>query len=232
MIKPIKFESEVLEVKQLSPSVKTLRFNVPDNFEFEPGQYVSLIIDIDGKTERRSYSISLSGKNFIETAVDKVENGRVSPFLHQLNKGHKLTIQGPLGVFVLKKDAEEKQNCFIATGTGITPFASMIPHLLSKTKKKVILLAGYKYEEEIIYDNLFKDLAKKHKNFEYHTIVSRPKGDYKEVGRVQALIEKYIANDFTGDFYLCGLFDMIKDVGMLLTERKVNKERIIFERYD
>ena len=234
MIKPIKFESEVLETKQIAPDVKVFRFSAPDEFIFEPGQFVTLIVNVNGIFERRSYSISNHGKGFIETCVDKVANGRVSPFLHSLKKRDKLTIQGPLGVFVLRKDAFEKENFFIATGTGITPFVAMIPHLLSKTNKKVFLLAGYKHEDEVLYDEFFRGLKSRYSNFEYHSIISQPKSDAYVAGkgRVQFLIERYIGHKFAGDFYLCGLFEMIKDVGQLLTQRNINKERIIFERYD
>ena len=234
MIKPIKFDSEVLDIKSIASDVKIFRFLAPDEFLFEPGQFVTLIVNVNGTFERRSYSISNHGKGFIETCVDKVENGRVSPYLHALKKKEKLTIQGPLGVFVLKKDAIEKENCFVATGTGITPFVAMIPYLLSKTKKKVFLLAGFKHEDEVLYDEFFRGLKSKYSNFDYHFIISRPKrDDYKgSIGRVQQLIEEHITLNFSGDFYLCGLFKMIKDVGQLLTQRNINKERIVFERYD
>ncbi len=235
-MKPIKFESEVREVKQLSPSVKSFLLTIPDQFSFEPGQFVTLFVNIGNTIERRSYSIasSVGQKGFIEVCVDSVEHGRVSPHVHAFQKGQKVTVQGPLGVFILKPDAKEKENVFIATGTGITPFVSMIPYLLEQTKKKVILLAGYKHEDEILYDDIFRSLTKKYNNFEYHTIISRPKNStyIRETGYVQALLEKRVPVDFAGDFYLCGLFNMIKDVGKLLVERKINKERIIFERYD
>ncbi len=233
MIRPVKFESEILDIRAIAPDVKIFRFSTPDEFIFEPGQFVTLIVNVNGSFERRSYSISNDGKGFIESCIDKVDNGRVSPILHESKKGNKLTIQGPLGVFVLKKDSFDKENVFIATGTGITPFVSMIPHLLSKTDKKVILLAGYKHEDEILYNDFFSNLKNKYNNFEYHSTISRPKGNHEgNTGRVQQLIEKYISKDFKGDFYLCGLFDMIKDVGQLLTSKGITKERIIFERYD
>lgn len=229
MPKVMKFESEVLESKQVSPGVMIFRFSKPIDFSFEPGQYVSVIISINGAIERRSYSISGMTDEYIETAVDKVEHGRVSPWIHELKKGDKVTIQGPLGVFVLKNDAVEKENVFIATGTGITPFISMISALLSKTKKKVMLLAGYRHEEDVLFAEELKALQK-YPNFSYHVILSQP--NHGEKGYVQDLLEKYVSDDFSGDFYLCGLFNMIKDVGQLLTKKNIPKERIIFERYD
>jgi len=91
----------------------------------------------------------------------------------------------------------------------------------------------YKFENEIIHDKFFKELSSKYPNFEYHVIISRDENYSGEKGRVQNLLEKNISKEFAGDFYLCGLFDMIKEIGIILTtERKVLKDRIIFERYD
>ena len=234
MLKITKFESEILEVNQETPSVKTIRFSVPEEFEFNPGQFVAFILDTDGKEERRFYSIAKHGKGYIEAAINKVKNGRVSPIIHNWKKEDKVKIHGPLGMFVLKKDAFEKENIFIATGTGVAPFAAMIPKLLSGTDKKVILLAGYKHENEIIYDKFFSDLNKNNKNFEYHAVISRPENpQYKgSIGRVQSLIENHLPHNFAGDVYLCGLYEMIKDVEQMLIQKGIAKERIIFERYD
>jgi ferredoxin-NADP reductase len=231
----LKFQSEIVKIMQLSPTVKSFDLSVPPEFTFEPGQFVTIIVaHHDGKKERRSYSIASVKGNAIEICINKVENGRISPLFHDFKIGQKLTIQGPLGVFVLKKEADEKDNVFIATGTGITPFVPMITALLEKTKKKVILLAGYKHEDEVLYDDIFRGLQSGYRNFEYHVIISRPKNPvYRgDKGRVQFLIEKYVSHKFLGDFYLCGLFEMIKDVGQLLVQKGTTKERIIFERYD
>ncbi len=236
MIKPIKFESEILDIKSLTPTVKSFVLSVPDEFSFEPGQFVTIFIKTPmGTIERRSYSIanSVHQKGRIELCIDKVENGRVSPLLHDMHIGTKFNAQGPLGVFILEENAKNKDNIFIATGSGITPFVSMIPYLLQQTDKKVILLDGYKHENEVLYKNVFDSLKKKYKNFEHHTIISRPSENHKgNTGRVQQLIEKHVPSDFSGDFYLCGLFEMIKDVGQLLAKRNVVSKRIIFERYD
>ncbi|MEK6886355.1 MAG: FAD-dependent oxidoreductase [Nanoarchaeota archaeon] len=234
MIKPIRFVSEVINVLNITPEAKIFRFSVPKEFLFEPGQFITLLIDINETVERRSYSIAEHGDGFIELCINKVKNGKVSTFLHELKNGHKLTAQGPLGLFTIKNNSEKKENVFIATGTGIAPFVSMIPSLLKKINKKVILLSGHKYEDEILYDSFFRELQKKYKNFEYHTIVSRPRSEKfdGEKGRVQILIEKHIQPNFAGNVYLCGLSDMINDVEQILLSKGIKKENIIFEKYN
>ncbi len=222
-----------MDVQQLTHSVRALRLSVPLGFESQPGQYVNLLVPVNGTIQRRSYSIAIQGDDFIEIALNKVENGIVSPLIYELKKENTITIQGPLGVFLLKDHSPYRESVFIATGTGIVPFLNMITNLLSKTKKKVMLLAGFKNEKELIYNKEFKNLENMHPNFEYHTIVSNPEHKNTEKGRVQILLKKHVLPDFTGDFYLCGLSEMVKDIGIILArERNVNSERIIFERYN
>ncbi|HME87049.1 MAG TPA: FAD-dependent oxidoreductase [Candidatus Nanoarchaeia archaeon] len=227
-----KISSPVSEIIEETPTVRSFLFPMPPEFSFEPGQYVNILAEIDGKITRRSYSIARKVDHAIEITLNLVQNGLMSKHLHSMKLGDIVQITGPLGVFVLKKDSAQKDNTFIATGTGVTPFVAMIEKLLSETRKNVTLFAGYKHEEEILFDDFFKELQKKHKNFNYHVAVSRDT-DFKGEKHVQELMEKYLPSDFSGDVYLCGLFDMIKDVGLKLTkEWKLPKEKIIFERYD
>ena len=62
------FETYVLEVIQRTSNVKSFRFFRPAQFEFKPGQYISITIDINGKKEKRFYSLSSSPtqKKFFE----------------------------------------------------------------------------------------------------------------------------------------------------------------------
>ena len=223
-MKPIRFEAEVLEIKNLSATVKSFRLTAPDEFDYEPGQFVTVLIR---DSERRSYSITGCEKGWFEIALNKVPNGVGSTHFHSLKVGDNVKLIGPLGTFMLKDDTQSA--VFVSTGTGITPYVCMIPKLLQKTDKKVYLIAGFKTEDEILYRDFFTHLQEKYPHFEYHTITSRE----GKQGRVQDLLKKLIPEDFEGDYYLCGLWEMIKDVGQILSsERKVLKERIIFERYD
>jgi len=101
-------------------------------------------------------------------------------------------------------------------------FRSMIPVIL-EAGKNVTLLAGYR--EDILYDSEFRALSEKYPNFQYYTILS------SEGGYVQDLLDK-VPEDFSGDYFICGLIKMIKDIGKKLSENGVEGSRIKFERYD
>ncbi|MFQ5474990.1 MAG: ferredoxin--NADP reductase [Candidatus Nanoarchaeia archaeon] len=225
-MKPTKFGSTLLETKDLTPTVFLLAFSVPDDFSFEPGQYVSIAIPVEGNV-RRSYSIA-SGpdkKRRIELCIKRVEHGVGSNFLHGLKPGDSVEMLGPLGNFKIKD--KSKDLIFIATGSGIAPFRSMIPTV----KGKVILLSGVRYEDEVLFADEWTALEKE-RDFKHHQIISRPRDpDYSgEKGHVQQLF-KHIPEGFNGHFYLCGLWLMIEESVKALEEKGFRKEQIFYERY-
>jgi len=229
-----RFETTVLKTKELTPSVRSIDLSVPEDFKFDAGQYVSIVIDDNGKKIARSYSIASDPKlKHIELCVKKVENGPASCFLHRIKPGDKIRTIGPAGVFTLA-DKTESDVVFISTGTGITPFRSMIYELLSSNfKNKIYILSGFRYENEVLYKDEFEELKKGNDNLQNYEIVSQPTPNYNgEKGKVQDLIKKYIPENFSGRFFICGLTDMIDDVSEFLISSGTPKQKIHFEKYD
>ncbi len=218
MPKPIKFESELLEIRDLTKDVKHFVFSSPKDFTFEAGQFVNIAID----KVRRPYSIASSPElNKIELCVKLIETGQFTPELFKLKEEDKIQVIGPMGFFKIKDD--KKDLVFISTGTGVTPFRSML--LNNNFKNKITLIAGYKHKEDELYKDEFKKLEKTNKNFEYLVAYSR-EDDNKHV---QDILVNYI-NKKT-DYYICGLKEMVFSVRAMLSEN-VLKENIFFERYD
>src|SRR3989338_369782 len=127
------FLSKVLEIINLKNDIVYCKMSVPENFEFNAGQYLSIsVVDAEGKKIRRPYSIASSPnhKGFIELCVKRVENGLASNFICNLKKGDVVEFLGPIGNFVINENSKKKDLIFISNGTGIAPFISMIPCLL------------------------------------------------------------------------------------------------------
>ena len=229
------FESDVLDIKELKGNVKILKLSVPENFDFHAGQYVSISIPFEGKKLRRPYSIALppGKKGFIELCVKIIDSGIASNYIGNLRKGGRIELFGPAGKFVIEEISKNKDIVFVSAGTGITPFASMIPDLLKNGfKNKIISLKGFRYEENILYDEEFSELSKKHPNLKFHNILSRPKNpNYGNKGYVQDFLKKYLPNN-SCDVYICGLSPMINAVKEKALELGIPEERIFYEKYD
>lgn len=226
------FKSKILSVEEANDSVKILKFSVPKDFSFKAGQYVSLSVPFEGKKLRRPYSIASSPeKNYLELCIKIIPEGNASNFVQTLKKGDKVEFLGPMGKFIIKNP--NKNLIFISTGTGITPFRSMINDLFKKNfKQKIILIYGFRKEENVLYEDEFSELERKYPNFKFHTILSRPNKEHGNIGHVQNFLEKYIPENFDGDFYLCGLSRMINSAIEKLTSLGISEDRIFYEKYD
>ena len=228
------FESKIIENKKLNSSVFSLKFSLPKNFSFFPGQYLSVSRITNGKKIRTPYTIaSVPNKRYAEFIIKVVNIGKASHYLSKLKRGDKIELFGPIGKFTINNTSKENDLVFISSGTGISPFASMIPYLLEKGfKNKIILLNGFRNEKEILLNKEFLKLSKKYKNFEFHNILSQPLKNFNDKGYVQDFLDKYVPDGFNGDYYLCGLKEMIEEVSKQLENKGVNKNRIFFEKYD
>ncbi|MDB4938901.1 MAG: Oxidoreductase FAD-binding protein, partial [Labilithrix sp.] len=87
-----------------TPSAVTLvlRDDAGSAFEFAPGQFFTVLVEIDGQIVRRNYSASNApGTDELHFTVRRKEGGRVSPLLCRAEPGHRLRLLGPFGSFVV-----------------------------------------------------------------------------------------------------------------------------------
>jgi len=230
-----RFTGKLIETKSVNENTKILKFSVPFDFSFRSGQYVRLAFYKDGKRILRDYSIFSSPKNkkFIKIYFKRVEGGYCSDALFNLKVGEEIEMKGPLGDFVLKN--KKKDVILISTGTGFSPFKSMVLELLEGEgfQNKLILIRGHRNENDLPCEGRLKRLENENRNFSYYNILSKPKSQsYKLKGHVQDFLEKMVPDNFDGDFYICGLKDMVEDVKNNLEKSGVKNERIFYEKYD
>ncbi|MEK6891263.1 MAG: FAD-binding oxidoreductase [Nanoarchaeota archaeon] len=236
-IKNLKFQSEILDIVQLTQNVKHFKISVPKDIEFTftPGQYISIIMDDKSKNLRlrRPYSIVSSVKDtkkgYVELCIKILENGNITPILDKLKIKDKIECLKPLGDFKISEESKNKNIIFISTGVGIAPFKSMISELLNHNfKNKITLLTGYKMEEDKLYDQEFNELKKQHNNFKYYSVLSESENG--RAGRVQSILEKHF--DKKADYYICGVKNMISSVRLLLLKKGILGKDIYSEKYD
>jgi ferredoxin-NADP reductase len=234
------FTLQLIRTQTLSALTKHLEFEVEGitRFGFVPGQWLSLKTDKpDGEEITRAYSIASppGDDNRFALCLNRVQDGFMSNFLCDMKEGEEIRCQGPFGDFILRPPLRD--TIFIATGTGIAPFRSMLHWLLADPArhqdKQFWLVFGNRTTEDIYYHDEFLRLAEGHLNFHYLPTLSRGGAEWQGLrGYVQERVPGIIQGRTDIHAYICGLDKMIKANRDLLKGLGWDRRSILYEKYD
>lgn len=205
----------------------------PPEKEFLAGQYVSLKASERG--ERRSYSICSSPDetHHFELLVDVTPQGLGTSYLANLQFGQEVEILMPLGMFTVPDNSNEKSLAFLATGSGVAPFMSMILDQLQNKHdtRPMTLYWGMREVNQLFWQDRFQELAESFPNFHFHPVISQPiEGWPLCVGRVTDCLANH-AFDQEAGYYICGNAPMLKDVLAFLETKGIPQEHIHHEKF-
>ena len=209
-------------------------------FPFEPGQYATLGLMGAEKLVQRPMSVSSSADDLSEYEffIRRVENGGFTPLLWERSVGDPINIKGPKGKFLLQDDG--RRALFVASGTGLAPFISMIETLRHRNQTRdIVLLHGVSYDYDLAWRRQLTELeAGAEFPLRYVATVSRPQQcpDWTGcTGRVEAIVasqldEQGLAPD-TATIYLCGNPEMITAVEEIAAARGFPPDQVRKELY-
>lgn len=210
-------------------------------FAFEPGQYATLgLMGTEGKLVQRPMSISSSADDTSEYEffIRLVQGGAFTTLLWERSVGDPMNIKGPKGKFLLQDD---RRTClFIASGTGLAPFISMIETLRGRgLTRDVVLLHGVSYDYDLAWRDQLSELeASGGFPLRYVGTISRPQqcpGWSGRTGRVETIVAPVMdelgltAENAT--IYLCGNPDMVSAVEETAEARGYPPEQVRKELY-
>jgi len=234
-----KLDLKVVEIFEPTKESKTIRLVSKNGYlpPFQAGQYVNLFVNIEGIRTSRPYSISSSPRqrSYYEITVAKIPTGFVSDyFVDKVKVGDEFEANGPAGTFHFNPVFHYDKSVFLAGGSGITPFMSMITEILETgIDREIHLLYGCRNEEIAIFHKELTNMSKIHKNFHYSLIVSDK--DTGFTGR-EGFIDAKCINEVVGDlnnitFYLCGPQIMTDFCFKALEELNIKKRNIRREMF-
>jgi ferredoxin-NADP reductase len=228
-------QAKLIESVEIAPEVRHFVFEVPEveKFTFVPGQFVSMNQIVNEKKITRAYSIASapSETNHFELCLNLVREGLLSPRLFEMRPGDTIEIRPPLGMFVLRNPPRDV--VFVATGTGIAPFRSILKAQLSETSQAMTLVFGVRHESHLLYREEFEEMARKYPHFRFLPTLSRPTDSWAgRSGHVQTHLIEAIGERRDIDVLLCGLKLMVDDVRNILKEVGFDRKQILFEKYD
>jgi ferredoxin-NADP reductase len=214
-----------------------------ENFDFAPGQFVTLDLPIHEKPNKRwrSYSIASwpDGTNVFELLIVLLDGGLGTQYLfNNISEGSELVLRGPQGVFTLPEDID-RDLYFICTGTGIAPFRSMVHHIKRHDvpHRNIYLLFGTRAKNDLLYLEEMRSLEQEVEGFQFIPTLSREKWDGC-CGYVHAIYENLVHEKMNGspevppaNFYLCGWKNMVDEAKQRIQQLGYDRKVIHQELY-
>ncbi len=236
----------VIKIEQQTEGTRRFFIRIPEleNFNFKPGQFVTLDLPIHEKPNKRwrSYSIASwpDGTNVFELCIVLLEGGAGTTYLfNEIKEGSELTLRGPVGVFTLP-EVIEKDLYLICTGTGIAPFRSMLHYITIHNipHKDIFLIFGTRKKENLLYYDELRELTLDIPNLHYVPTLSREEWEGKS-GYVHQVYMDLVNNKkqnagpdgCPASFYLCGWKVMIDEAKQRILELGYDRKCIHQELY-
>ena len=229
----------ISRIEDHTHNTKRYWIEVPEmqNFDFVPGQFVTLDLPIHEKPNKRwrSYSIASrpDGTNVFELLIVLAEHGLGTHYLFTETKvGSELSFRGPQGIFTLPQPIE-KPVFLICTGTGIAPFRSMASHLHVHQipHNNIYLIFGCRKKEDLLYYDELMALQEQMPGFHYIPTLSREQWNDHRHGYVHPIYEELCKDKPEASFFLCGWKHMIDEAKKRILEMGYDKKAIHLELY-
>lgn len=232
--------ARLIRSSPLTDYTKHLEFEMKgvSRFGFVPGQWLSVKASTpEGEEITRAYSIASppADNGHFAFCLNRVQDGFMSNYLCGLAEGTEITVQGPFGNFTLHPPLRD--TIFIATGTGIAPFRSMLHWVLADPTRhqqhNLWLLFGVRYEADLYYREEFERLAADRPTFHFLPVLSRGGPDWRGLrGYVQDHVPAIIGERKDLHAYICGLDKMVSANRELLKSLGWDRKQILYEKYD
>ena len=200
-----------------------------DKIDFVSGQLVQLAVPWNPKWGEgseyltRNYSVASwpDGSNRFELIVTNLIGGKMCDYLFNDAKiGDEVLYRGPMGVFTLPETIE-RDIYFVSTGSGISPFRSMLGYIAENKvpTKNLKLFFGTRKEEDIPYYEEMKNYEKIIPNFKYIPCLSQEKWEGHNGYVHSAYLPIIDKMDEKPLIYFCGWDRMIREGRNHLSER-------------
>jgi ferredoxin-NADP reductase len=231
-----------------SPRVKLFKLDFASEqagVGFYAGQYFDVRLTApDGYQAQRSYSVTSSPdeQGSIELAIERIEDGEVSSYFHELVEvGDKIEIRGPIGGNFTWFPALSKPVLLIGGGSGIAPLMSMLRHRKSSNSASpALLMFSARTEVDLLFRDELEGMAKDDVNFDLVMTLTRsvPEGwngenrriDKKMLDEAVKLIQTKEARPL-GRAYVCGGSDFVETIGAHLLESGMDYSDVRTERF-
>lgn len=243
---PLYFDLKVKNIISETKDAISIVFEQPatGNISYQSGQFLTLIVPIQGKEVRRAYSLCSSPfvDGDLAVTVKRVDKGLMSNWLpDNLKVGQTMKVMSPMGQFTTEYGKEKKRHLVMfAGGSGITPMMSIVKSLMHQEPDSVCSLIYCNRDiDSIIFKNELDKMqtADEGRLHVIHILDNAPMNWQGYSGllnhdMLKKLFERIPnwGNDAT-TYLMCGPEGMMKNVESLLAQLSIPKEKIFKESF-
>jgi ring-1,2-phenylacetyl-CoA epoxidase subunit PaaE len=232
----------VAAVDRLTDDSAAITFAVPDElrdaYDFAAGQNLTVRRTIEGREERRSYSICSPAGSPPRIGVREIPDGLFSSWLVRLVRpGDVIEVQTPTGNFRADPEQGGRHLC-IAAGSGITPMLSIASSVLTNPDARVTLLYGNRTSGSVMFAEELADLKNRYgPRLDLVHVLSREPRDVElfsgllDADRLRRIIAALVPVRGVDHVWLCGPFGLIADAREVLAELDVPADRVHYELF-
>ncbi|MEL6133671.1 MAG: ferredoxin--NADP reductase [Bacteroidota bacterium] len=243
----IRFHSLAIdEIRDETSDAYSVFFQRPElvDFDYKPGQYLTLKVLYQGELLRRAFSLSSSpaSDDRLSVTIKRVEGGRISNHIRdELKAGDALELLPPMGNFYVDIDPTHALHyILIGAGSGITPLMSILKTVLEgEPLSKVSLWYGNRDQDSIIFHQQLKDLQTQyHGRLEVYHTLSRPADGWEgATGRLdeervyQLVSDLFMTDEYRKQYFVCGPDGLMSAAQKALEKHAVNPSDVHREYY-
>ena len=219
----------VAATRDETPSVRTITIALPMWMAFLPGQHYEVRLTApDGYSAQRSYSVASSPteEGVIELTVERLEDGEVSPYLHDvLMDGDGIEVRGPFTSYFVWRG--ESPVLLVGGGSGVVPLMSILRHRRVTMPELPMRLV---YSVRRPGDEIFRDELGPETELTYTK--EAPPGWTGHTGRIDKAMLAPVAVELAGGLaFVCGTNGFVEAATGALMENGWPGERIRTERF-
>jgi len=242
------FTLHIVALTKETEDTLTISFKQPNlkKIRYQAGQYITLIIRINGRRYLRPYSFSSAFgiDTTIDITIKRVSGGMVSNHLLDTAKvGDVMEVMHAMGDFIVSDSIKQKTSHLVlwGVGSGITPLYSIVKDILTNHSNKITLVYGNRSHTSVIFDQALKALEHTYigrfNSMHYYT---RPELDVSGTHIIEGRIQPSKALTYiqsisdVGDavHFICGPAGLKESVKIALADAHVNPENIFSEDFE
>jgi CDP-4-dehydro-6-deoxyglucose reductase len=223
--------ARIVQAVPLSHDVMGLHLRLPvaEEFRFEPGQYIDVMLT---RGRRRSFSIASPPHDArpLELHVRRVAGGEFSePLFDAHSRAALLDIEGPLGRFCYRPG--NAPMLLVGGGTGLAPLLSILRHVAENDiPRRMTLYWGVRSERDLYAHEALRARAPR---LRYVPVLSEPSGAWSgECGWVHEAVLRDVDDLDEHEVYAAGPPAMIAAVRSEFARRGVPADRLLFDSFD